>query len=267
MKGWLAGLLLVAATAPAAAPAPGWAERLLYSSRERTRAGIAAYEKGDGAAAMDALDAAARLAPDSPLARFNRGTAHLAAKAPDAAALLDLAARGADPAVAPAAWYNLGNARWASGDPRAAIAAYRETLRREPTHGDAKFNLELALKALEEQQKQQEQQEPQQKQQNQRQDAKNGQQDQQQSASDRSQQPNDRREGEEPPPEDSRAEREQQPTPQNAGDPLQQFREQPQMSREQARAILEAVDNLEREQRRKAAAERARDRRRVEIDW
>jgi hypothetical protein len=48
---------------------------------------------------------------------------------------------------------------------------------------------------------------------------------------------------------------------------LPQFRDQEDMTAEQAAAILQAVDNLERERRREEAKERALAKSSVEKDW
>jgi tetratricopeptide (TPR) repeat protein len=68
------------------------------------------------------------------------------------------ALKTADPDLAAKSWYNLGNAffdakRWSE-----AIAAYQQALRINAGNVDAKHNLELALKNLEEQQEHQKQQ-------------------------------------------------------------------------------------------------------------
>ena len=104
------------------------------------------------------LDSALRLQPGDPLVEFNAGTAHLGANRPDAAQLLEQAAKHAPPGLAADAFYNLGNARLETKDAQAAIDAYKSALRAQSDLPDAKRNLELALRLLEEQQRQQEQQ-------------------------------------------------------------------------------------------------------------
>ncbi len=73
------------------------------------------------------------------------------------------------PTLAPAAWYNLGNARLGGADARGAIDAYREALLRRPDFAAAKHNLELALRELERQRQEQEKQQQDQKQQQEKQ--------------------------------------------------------------------------------------------------
>ncbi|MCB1009293.1 MAG: hypothetical protein KDB94_10400, partial [Acidobacteria bacterium] len=156
---WLLPLALLAAepTSPPAA-APTWADRLAWNARERTAKGIEELEAGAPEAAVPPFDAALRLRPDDPLARFNAGTARLEAHDPDAAPLLEEAARGSSGDLATPAWYNLGNARLSGGDARGAISAYREALLHEPAHLPSKHNLEVALRELQKQQQQQQQQ-------------------------------------------------------------------------------------------------------------
>ena len=59
-----------------------------------------------------------------------------------------------------------------------------------------------------------------------------------------------------------------QPRPEDEQEsPLPNFEDQPDMTAEQASAILEAVENLEREQRKQQAAERLKSRKTGERDW
>ncbi len=131
---------------------PAWAERWLYNPGERTREAIAATRSGDAKGAIAPADTALRLAADSPLARYNAGTAHLAGDdGRGAVPLLDQAAKAAGPGLTAAASYNLGNARLAAGDYAAAVEAYKQTLRVAPADAAAKFNLELALRRQQQQ--------------------------------------------------------------------------------------------------------------------
>lgn len=260
----LAPLLLAAGIAPAQTPAPapppGLADRLAFNARERTALGLAELEAQKSAEAVGAFDAALRLAPEDPLVRYNAGSGHLAAGAPDAAALLEQATEAAPPELAPAAWYNLGNARLAERNAQGAVDAYRETLLRQPDHAAAKHNLELALRELEkqrqEQRKQQEQQKQeereQQQQQQQGQGEKRPEKQEQQQEQQQQQQQQQGQEGE-------KGEQRQRPLP--------RFQDQKDMTAEQAAAILQAVENLERQQRREQALEQARAKADVEKDW
>lgn len=160
----------------------------------------------------------------------------------------------------PRTLYNLGNAQLAAEQPAAAIEAYKNALRLDPAQLDAKHNLELALQALEQQQSEQgdDQETP---------DGENeGEQEQSPSP------------GAEQPPEDEQPSEDQQQSPsqdpegqpepqQDRQRPLPNFEDQPNMTAEQAAEILEAVENLEREQRQQQAAERLNARQTGDRDW
>jgi len=136
-------------------------QRWLYNPRERTALGLERLgDEGPDAALAD-FETAGRIAPDDRRVLFNLGTARLLADHGDAAAALERAVAAADAEGAPTgppldpadlqrAYYNLGGARLAGDDPAGAVAAYEEALRRDPSDADAKFNLELALRRLEE---------------------------------------------------------------------------------------------------------------------
>ncbi len=318
----LAGLLLTGADrppgapgAPTASPAPGsaaqvvpgtrpaWRDRLSWNAGERTAAGLEQLEADRPADAADALDTAWRLAPDSPAAAYNAGTARLLAGRADALPALEAAARAAigtgdEDALAADALYNLGTARLASGDPRGAIESLTEALRRDSSRIDAKHNLELALRKLAEQEQQGDpQQSPQGSQSGDDSDDTSGQGEdseaQSQSGSDGetgadsddsrpsdgAPQPGDESgdhsqsqpRGEADPASSSDEEAGETPTSGDATDsrraPLRDFRDQPGMTAEQAAALLEAVDHLERQQRVDRARARQRERASVEKDW
>ena len=267
------------APAPASAqaaedPSPGAPvlEPYRFNPRERTARALAAWEKGRIEDAVAPLDSALRLQPGDPLVEFNAGTAHLGANRPDAAQLLEQAAKHAPPGLAADAFYNLGNARLEAKEAQPAIDAYKSALRAQSDLPNAKRNLELALRLLEEQRQQQEQQQKDsQDKQNQQQPGGGQGQDQK---PDQDQQPKpDPRQPPDP----------QQDAPQSGGAaegqpqagqtplpkerPLPQFEDQKDMTAEQAAAILQAVENLERQQRREQARALARAKTSVEKDW
>jgi Ca-activated chloride channel homolog len=121
------------------------------------RKGERLYASGDFAGSAKALDRA--LAADTtPVRAYNAGNAYYRMRRyEDAAVRYRLAAAG-PPSVRQPSVFNLGNAlvRAAEEAPERgqllldAIAAYEEALRLDPTDHDAKWNLELALKRLEE---------------------------------------------------------------------------------------------------------------------
>lgn len=262
LAGWMAALPAL----PWQPHLPQWAERVLFNSRERTERARDSYAQGDARAASRQADTALRLAPAEPAAQFNDGTAHLAAgNQRKAIENLERAARAADRTLAPSAYYNLGNARLAAGDASGAVAAYRESLLREPGRRDAKFNLELALR------KEREQKAP-----------LPGKRPGQTGQNSRSQAPAPGGQKGQPGPQDQGAPKpgEGPQTPHGGAPPqdparqpgggdarLRGFRNQPDMSASEAAALLNAVENLERLQRREQAAKRARERAARDKDW
>ncbi len=255
----LVGLM---ASTPAAAAWPAWLESWLFNPAERTERAIESFERGDAGAAVEPLETALRLAPGDPRVLYNAGAGLLGAGEAGAEALLEAAAEVGAGELAPLARYNLGNARMAGKDFSGAIEAYQQALRHAPSFEDAKYNLELARRRLEEQeQEQDEQQQDEQQQDPEQQDQ------QQQNPQQQEQQRQDgpRQDGESEP-QPSRQDQEPQPDRQRES-PLPDFRDLPDMSAEEAAAILEAVENLEREQRRREASEAARQHRPGEKDW
>ncbi len=256
----LAGLM---ASTSAAADWPPWFERWLFNSGERTERAIESFEQGDAAAAVEPLEIALRLSGEHPEAQYNTGAARLGAGQDDAQSLLEAAAEAGTGELASLARYNLGNARLAGSDFAGAIEAYEQVLRQDPAFQDAKYNLELARRQLEEQQKQ-EQQEQEQEQEQQQEQQQNTQQEQQPQ-----QQEQPRPEPQDPQPQDEPrdGEPEQQEQQEQQESPLPQFRDLPDMSAEEAAAILEAIENMEREQRRRDALDAASQHRSGDKDW
>jgi tetratricopeptide (TPR) repeat protein len=241
---------------------PVWVERWLYNPRERTEEAIAATRRGDAGAAAERADTALRLAGGDPRVRYNAGTARLAAGRSDAAAPLAEAAKDAPPDLAADASYNLGNARLAAGDAAGAVEAYKQALRRAPGALDAKFNLELALQRRERDRL---------RTRSPREGPKGDRRGGRDSAAgtgadnpaDRRRQPGPSDPGPSPQPgqDPSRGQQQNrpaQPSPQAQGQPLPGYRDQPELSAREAASVIQAIENLERQQRREAAAKLAR---------
>lgn len=148
-----AALLLVAFGTPAEA---GVADELLLRPKRLTSAGRQEYEKGNHPESLKAFEDAAARRPDDPRTKFNLADGlYKNGKYDEAAALFR--ALGDDPKspLAPAARYNLGNTLYQKQDFPGAIGAYREALRLTPEDGDTRRNLEMALRALQQQKSQQ----------------------------------------------------------------------------------------------------------------
>jgi Ca-activated chloride channel homolog len=121
------------------------------------RKGERLYAAGDFAGSAKALDRA--LAADTtPVRAYQAGNAYYRMRRYEDAAVRYRLAAGGPPAVRRPSLFNLGNSlvRAAEEAPERgqllvdAIAVYQEALRLDPTDHDAKWNLELALKRLEE---------------------------------------------------------------------------------------------------------------------
>lgn len=273
MKTWIVPPLLALSLAlpvPWEGEPPEWLLPWLYNPRERTQASREAFDEGRFPEAVEAAETAHRLAPEDPRTELNLGTSLLAAERTEealesltrAAERLeaDLPAKGGPPKarkLASTAHYNRGSALLASDDPAAAVEAYEQALRRNPDHLDAKHNLEVALERLRQQQQQQQRQQQQQPPQGE---------DGEQPHPTPSPEVSEDQGPQQPPEEPAEGAPESSPPPQ--GDSrLPRFEDQPDMSAQEAAAILEAVENLERQQRRREAAERARNKARGEKDW
>jgi Ca-activated chloride channel family protein len=115
--------------------------------------GNAQYAQAAYAEALEAYRRAEVEAPERPEPHYNAANAHnRLGQVEETLAETQQALKSEDVQLRAQAWYNLGNAyldaqRWAE-----AIKAYREALRLVPDDLDAKHNLELALKQLEQQQ-------------------------------------------------------------------------------------------------------------------
>lgn len=247
--------------------------------------GLSDAESGGAGDEGDSENRSAAKKRVDPRVAFNTGTAHLdAGKEKRAVELLRQAAADLDASgeagLAPTAHYNLGNAQLSAGDTAGAVASYKESLRRDPDDADAKHNLEVALRRLKEERKMQTQ-EPQEtpggdeQGEDEQGDQGGGNADTEDDEESQSQ-PRDPGEGEDedeqpgqnpppqPPPEPEDGEGEE---PQPRSDALRDFEDQPDMTAEQARALLESVENLERRQRQEEAAELQRRQAEGRKDW
>ncbi|MDH3744000.1 MAG: tetratricopeptide repeat protein [Acidobacteriota bacterium] len=241
----------------------GMLERLRFNTRERTQRGLAALEDERPTEALQPFRTAGRLAPEDAWVQFNTGTAELQDPEPQAGAKrslpsLSFAAENATEELAPIAHYNLGTAHLSADDPAAAVEALKNSLRADPSNPDAKVNLEVALRELEKRKQEKEQQQESEEQ------SEKDSEENKEPGDDQNQQ---QEPGEEPSPEQPDDQNEEKPGEDEPQEQSPDFEEQPDMSAEQAAAILEAVENLEREQRRLEAAEKARKASKQGKDW
>jgi Ca-activated chloride channel family protein len=230
---------------PAAGRSGSVLDELLLRPRRATEAGRAEYGRGNHPQALSAFERAAAARPQDPATRFNVADGlYKNGKYDEAAALYR--ALGSDPGspLAAAARYNLGDSLYQKQDYRGAVQAYRDALQVAPGDEDTRRNLELALRALKEQEEQQKREQPRSQEQRDKQDQKNQQQQQQ---GQRQQQQGQQQKG-------PQQQRPQTPEEREA----ERFRKEAGMPKERAMQLLDALQQNEKaEQRRLLAQKRA----------
>ncbi len=246
-------------------------DELLLRPRRATAQGRAEYERGNHPQALSAFERAAATRPRDPAARFNLADGLYKNGRYDEAGAL-YRALGADAAspVAASSRFNLGNSLYQKQDYRGAVAAYRDALSIAPGAEDARRNLELALRALKEQERRQKQQQQQQdqnqqkdKQQKEQKKQDSGQQQKQQQQSADQKRQEQKQPGQQPKPQPGQDQQKPQ-TAQERED--QRFRQEAGMPRERAMQLLDALQQNEKlEQKKLLALKRAQ--RRKGKDW
>ncbi len=229
----------------------------VHAQRGRTEVadGNQLYSEGEFEAARERYLDALRAAPEVPLIRFNEGNALYQTDDFEEASNSYMAAIDSDdPALQAESWYNIGNAMFRLDNLEESLEAFKEALRLNPDDGDARHNLELVLRRMQEEQNReqgdgesQDQDQPENPDpQNQDQDEDQQQQGQQDQNQDQQEQEPDRQ-----PNEDEQQQGQQQPPPA--------------MTREEAERLLQAIDEDPNEVRRQQR--RTRGRVTVAKDW
>ncbi len=249
----------------------GALDEVLLRPRRLTEKGRREYQGGNHPQALQAFESAARARPEDPAIRFNMADGlYKNGRYEEAATLFRSLGHDTSAPFAPAARYNLGNSLYQEQDYEGAIKAYRDALRLAPGDEDARRNLELALRQLQEQQEQRQRQQGEQNdqeqdekdQQKEDQEGENQKGEDQKSQDEKSQgqekQDRDQSQDEE---KDKRSEQQQQSprpqTPEERED--QRFREQTGMPKERAMQLLDALqENEKAEQKRLLAEQRAK---------
>ena len=122
---------------------------------DNVRKGNEAYEKGELDQALGYYTQAQKDAPDSPELSYNIGNVRYRQKNfEEAVAQYRQAMIAPDKQLRQKAAYNIGNAHFLLEKYADAQKAYKEALRLDPADQDAKYNLELATRMLEQQQQQ-----------------------------------------------------------------------------------------------------------------
>jgi len=210
-------------------------------AHRRTEKGNDLYGEGKNDPALSEYQKAQNAAPEAPQLHYDVGNVLYrqenwegAAEAYERA----LGAAGTD--LAPRAAYNLGNALFRDEKYDDAVRAYTRALRGAPRDADAKRNLELALRALEQQKK------------NQKPNPQDQQQQQQQ------------KEGQQPPPDAGKE-------PKGDGSKGPKDKPQPKpgggMSASDAQKLLDRLGDQERENVKREQARRPKDEHAPEKDW
>lgn len=127
---------------------------LLHSADDDIEAGNRLMREGAYGRALAAYDRAVARLGDEPAVHFDRGAALFAlGRATEAQREFLEATEARDPALKAAAFYNMGNAFLQLGRPQEAIDAFKRALALAPSDRRAKWNLEVALRRLAEQQR------------------------------------------------------------------------------------------------------------------
>ncbi len=253
------------------------------------RKGNRLYREGRYNEALTEYRSGQVLAPELAALGFNAGNALFQSGDVEAALReYQQAASAGDDELAAAALYNAGDALLAAGDLEGAIQAFRQSLLRNPDDVDAKYNLEVAQLARE-QQEQQEQQGGEGEQGEEQQESQDGEQQQdgeqenqdgesgedQQSGEQDSEgeqgeqeQDSEEQQGEQESDEEQQGE-EQQSEEQQPGDDGGETGEMDAaaMTPEEAERLLDAIEQGERELQAELLAAKARKRDKVDKDW
>jgi Ca-activated chloride channel family protein len=243
------------------------------SARSLVEEGNRLYEEGRFQEAHERYMEAMGQDPESPVIPFNAGNAlYQDADYRRAMEAYQQAIASGDPELAGDAWYNLGNALYRRQQLGPSLEAYKQALRLDPGDVDAKHNLERVLQQMQQQQQQQSQDSSQDQnqqdldQQGQRdQQPQAGQQDQQQTQGGREQQqdagerqppsqpPQGQEEGRDEGEADQPRDRPPEADGQGGGEPRPE-----EMTEEEARRLLSAIDEDPGDVNRRPASARGR---------
>lgn len=121
--------------------------------------GVKAFKREDYDSSLQYFQKALEENPENKAIDFNLGNAfHQQGKYHDALQSYEMAARTTDSLLSAESFYNIGNTHFRAGELDKAAEAYKKSLNYAPDDKDTKYNLELTLKKLEEQQQQQDKQ-------------------------------------------------------------------------------------------------------------
>ncbi|MGY5849256.1 tetratricopeptide repeat protein [Salegentibacter sp. F14] len=241
-----------------------------------------ALSENDFASAEAAYRKAIAKDPDNPTAKYNLGNLYYNKEKPsEAGNRLSQAGKVADAKKTKhKAFHNLGNSYMRQEKYKEAVEAYKDALRNNPNDDETRYNLALAKKMLEEEQQQEENQDDNKGGDNQEQDQEdkqNQQEDQENQGGDGENQQESDDEGEQNEKEDKGDQQEDENDKEGEqdqdqeGDQQEQQQPQPQqgeLSPQQIKSLLEAMNNEERKVQDKINAERTKGAKvKTDKDW
>lgn len=238
------------------------------NDRKVIRQGVKAYEDGNYSEAEVQFRKAGDLNQESFEADFNTGTAMYGQeKFEETVKQYEaLVEQREDPETLASVWHNIGNSYLEAGQYAPSIEAYKNSLRKNPTDNDTKYNLAYAKQKLDEQQ-QQEQDQDQKDQDKENQDQEN----QDQENQDQENQDKENQDQENQDQNDQDKENQDQDQDQQNQQDQDQQEQQPQplqISKEDAERMLNAIQQQEKDvkakvDKKKAAAAKVK----TEKDW
>jgi tetratricopeptide (TPR) repeat protein len=220
-------------------------------AHRRTEKGNTLYEKGQNDPALSEYQKAQAALPEAPQLHYDIGNVlYRQENWAGAAEAYEHALGAAGPDLSARAAYNLGNALFHDEKYDDAVKAYTRALKGAPQDGDAKHNLEMALRALEvqKQKQRQQKQQPQEKKPEQKKD---------------DQKPKPSGEGDEDKkPKDDKA------PPSGSKDQQKQHEPKPgEMTKEEAQKLLDRLGDQEKQNLKHEKAQHPRESGNPEKDW
>jgi tetratricopeptide (TPR) repeat protein len=236
------------ALALSVALAIGWPDAgFAQAGRSEANEGNRLYAEGRYGEAHERYLEALREAPDSPIIRFNDGNAlYQGAEFESALEAYRDAIESGDSDLISDAWYNIGNVLYRRQMLQESLEAFKQSLRLDPTDTDAKHNLERVLEQMQQDEQDQDQNEDEQDQ-----DQNDDEQDQNEDEQDQDQNEDEQNQDQNEHEQDQNQDQGQSPP---GG--------QPEMSRDEAERLLDAIeedqDEVDRQPRAAARGRRPR---------
>ena len=244
----------------------------LYGQNERKiiREGVRAYEEGDFPEAEVQFRKAESINQDSYEAEFNTGTAlYEQEKYEETVKQYEsLLSQTDDTEKSARIWHNIGNSLLEAQQYGPSIEAYKNSLRKDPTDDDTRYNLAYARQKLNEQEQQQQQDQEGDQDQEKNQDQDQQDQDQQDQDQENEQDQDQENEQDKEQEQENEQQQDQQGDQQDQGDEQQQQPRPREISKEDAERMLNAIHQQEKDvkekvDKKKAAAAKVK----TEKDW